>query len=178
MELTHKDRVMLSLLLQVLEKVEPDGAAHLEKYRTAIECGYELHYDDFEHIYEDTLSGDKCKEVQSILLMFRVLKVSYEALAPDEQSTIELRRISFFGFDGNCETKQFAYADYVINTLGQYEEQADTDLNSHMPSLDIYRRMLVEYEQATKKYELSAEEIRRVADAKTHPEHRPSQVPV
>lgn len=178
MEVTHKDRVMLSILLRVLEKVDPDGGKYIEQYRTAIECGYELHYDDFDHIYEDTLSVDKCKEVLSILFMFRVLKGSYEALAPDEQSTIELRRISFFGFDGNCETKQYAYADYVINTLGQYEEQPGTDLNSHMPSLQVYRRMLAEYESAAKKYELSAEEIRRIADARIHPEHRSSPVPV
>lgn len=171
MDLTHKDRVMLSLVLQILEKLDPDGAEYLQKYRTAIESGYELHYNDLEHIYKDTRSVDECKEVLNILDMFRALKFSYDALAPDEQSTIKPRDISFFGFDGNNETKQFGYADYFINTLGRYEELSSIDLNSHMPSLPVYGRMLAEYEQ-TAKHDLSLDEIRRVADARIHPDNR------
>ncbi len=45
-------------------------------------------------------------------------------------------------------------------------------MNSHMPSIEVYRRMLAELEPVKEKYPLDKADIQRILDARIHPSNR------
>jgi uncharacterized protein YfbU (UPF0304 family) len=147
MKLSRTERWILSNQYRILETLYPAEAASYARNREALDSGYELHYGWMaERIYDedDMLSEEDCREVMQILNMYLALKRSYEAL--QDKSGIEEWQIKFSGFDGNNETTRLAYMRY-LNEEG--EAYADLDrgdnFNSHMPSLDGYRRQLAEW---------------------------------
>lgn len=168
-KLSWKERLMLSNQLKILEKLYPEEAEDLAKYRKAIDEGYELHYGDAQHICPDKecLPAEQCQEVLDILDMYRALTFSYQKL---KKPRIEVSEIEFPGFDGNNETEQMAYARYFIHTLGRFGELREDseygDYNSHMQMLPVYGRMLEVWRGYDKgRFELSEEQIQEVIDA-------------
>lgn len=174
MQLSRTERWMLANQYKILEALYPDEAAYYEKSRTALERGYEMEYPWLcEHIYEETLSVEECREVLDILEMFSNLKYSYEKL--QDKSGIDEYRISFSGFDGNNEGAYLDYADHYCNREDdiRYPELGfPKDLNSHAPLLGGYRRMLEEWRTSKDKLHLSKTEIIRITEALTHPDNR------
>jgi len=75
--------------------------------------------------------------------MFCDLKEAFEELG--RPSEIDSWYVNFAGFDGNTESTEMAYCQYLINAPGnsrlRYLERGD-NFNSHMAVLDGYRRML------------------------------------
>jgi uncharacterized protein YfbU (UPF0304 family) len=118
------------------------------------------------------MSEDACKEVLDILDMFSALERSYRQLAEKPAGVSECD-VTFFCFDGNHETEQLSYASFLIEKEGKWQELADhgDHLNSHGPFLDSYRRMLRVWQQlpTERKYELSADDIQRIAAARPYP---------
>lgn len=175
MELSRTERWMLANQYRILEALYPDEADAFAEAREALESGYELHYRWLaERIYDapDTMTAEECTEVVDILDMHRALKRSYEALS--DKSGIEEYAIQFHGFDGNNETKQLAYARFFCNLDGGRFTELDRgdDFNSHMPSLDTYRRMLAEWKRLDKSHELSRDQIVKITEARVHPSRR------
>lgn len=99
--------------------------------------------------------------------MFRRLNYSYEKLG--DKSGIEVGELRFFGFDGDNERRNYSYGRF-LNSVGKYEESEV--INSHMPSLEIYRRMLAEFEPLKDKHPLGKEDIQRILAAQIHPSMR------
>jgi uncharacterized protein YfbU (UPF0304 family) len=52
----------------------------------------------------------------------------------------------FRGFDGNNESEYMSVASFLINDLERFEEFKGRSMNSHMPSIETYRRMLSAFE--------------------------------
>lgn len=164
MSLTRNERWILSNQYRILAALCPDEAEHFDAAREAIDCGYELHYSWLtEHIYEDIMSVEECREVIDILSMFEKIKWAYDALA--DKSGIDEWRTKFGGFSGNEEGKQTAYARYYCThdtprfvTLGL----TDKDFNGHIPVLGRYRRMLGLWEASQDKNALTKEDIVRI----------------
>jgi uncharacterized protein YfbU (UPF0304 family) len=174
MKLSRIERWILFNQYQMLARLCPEEARAYARYQEALQCGYEAEYDTMaQHIYrEDScLSAEECNEVVTILDMFRALKQSYEGLA--DTSGIEPHAVQFMGFDGNNETTRMAYARYFCESdLPRFEElhHRGGRLNSHMPVLGIYRRMLAEWNRIDQKYELSKDEILRIVSVRRAPE--------
>ena len=102
MELSESERLILSNQYKILEELYPDEANIYRRHGKIVEEGYTLNYEEIcTHIY-DELSNKECREVLDILDMHSALRQSAQALT-DEPSI----SISFHGFDGNNETKQF-----------------------------------------------------------------------
>jgi uncharacterized protein YfbU (UPF0304 family) len=95
--------------------------------------------------------------------MYRFLKSSYNHL-PDKEG-IDEGQLNFCGFDGNNESKLMGYAIYIVKDLGRYNEFKDADLNSHMPMLAKYRRMLSEWEKSQDNHNLTKQDILRIISA-------------
>jgi uncharacterized protein len=170
MKLTRTERWILANQYSILEKLYPDEAEYYAKCRRVLENGYEFHYDEIsQNIYKDsdTMSIEASREVLDILHMFSDLKRSYEALK--DKSGIEKHRLNFHGFDGNdpLEVKYLAYARFFCNSDGgRYKElNKGDDFNSHMLTLDQYRRMLAEWKKNKDIHELSKEDIIRIISA-------------
>jgi uncharacterized protein len=159
--LTRIERWMLSNQYRILEALYPDQAKELAKDRLAIERGYELNYDDFtQHIDHDAPTVQECEEVSEILEMFRCLKLAKDK--PEDLGSL----LGFQGFDGSTEATQMRYAEYCCKTLGLFEDLGlKSNFNSHAESLGRYRRMLIEWRGSSNVYELTRDDIMRIANA-------------
>src|SRR5688572_15542499 len=103
MDLSRTERLILANQYRILEALFPADADYYRDKRTALEHGFEYHYDEVAgDILSDTLSAERCNEVIEILQMYRSLTYAYRAL--EDKSGIEPRAIDFPGFDGNHET--------------------------------------------------------------------------
>jgi uncharacterized protein YfbU (UPF0304 family) len=159
-ELSRKERWILSNQLRILEALYPNDADYYRKNRTAIEEGYSLHYSwAAEHIYEE-LSYGECKEVLDILEMHSMMQRAYERLS--DREGIEEWKVKFAGFDGNDETRLMGYAQYFVEELGRYSDLDIEDFNSHMPSIGGYRLMLLAWKESTDVHHLTKEDLIRI----------------
>lgn len=161
MKLSRVERWILANQCRILEKLYPDEAQRYAKDRQALAGGYELHYGWLaEGILDEhhCLTEDECKEVMDILAMFKALHYSYEELT--DKSGIQKPSVQFGGFSGNTETKELGYAAY----LGDRFPELDTDRNSHIPLLPLYRKMLEEWkkEDDLNQIDLSKDAIKRI----------------
>jgi len=168
MDLTKLERIGLINQFLILEKLYPEDADYYAKHRKAVQEGYKLHYEwIFEHLYEE-MSEDECREVLDILEMHRALAWSYMDITG---STDVEPKYRFIGFDGNNESSQLSYASYFIIDLDRFQEllygKEYWDLNSHMPTLDKYRRMLDIWRSIDKqnKMRLSMEQMNQIVEA-------------
>jgi hypothetical protein len=153
-------RLILTNQFRILEALYPREADYFAQHRKAVEDGYTLNYDWMVSHLSEEMSEAECTEVIDILNMYRAITFSAQQLPQVD----ELQRdpnFRFQGFDGNGEGKQYGYARYLIEDLERFQElrygAAHPDLNSHMPMLSTYRRMLATWQKD--KYELSVEEI-------------------
>jgi len=82
-----------------------------------------------------------------------MLERDYAALPAEKKrrviDEVELlgETVRFEGFDGNNETAHMSTARFIIKHLDKFEAFKDRDLNSHSPSLDMHRRMLVPFQK-------------------------------
>ncbi|MDP8240995.1 MAG: YfbU family protein [Candidatus Hatepunaea meridiana] len=174
-ELTVKDRIILENQYRILKALFPEEAEWYEGLRIIVEMGYEMHYSDLNpSINESQLSEDICREVMDILDMYRALNDSFDNL--EDKKEIEKEDLQFMGFDGNDGTGRLGYARFLILRQQRWTEVLDGrpgfDLNSHSRVNDMYHRMLDTLSNIGKKYNFTHDEIKRILDAQTHPEHR------
>jgi len=64
---------------------------------------------------------------------------------------------------------------FLIDDLDRFQKNKGRDLNSHIPSIDTYRRMYTVFEPMRSKLMgnlLDAKQLVQILLEKTHPEHR------
>jgi len=100
--------------------------------------------------------------------MWELLEYSYNQLQPADKARVKAEAkpsghdIRFRGFDGNNETEYMAVAGVLINHLDRFSIFKGRDLNSHMPSLETYKRMFEVYSPIRRSHSLgmlNAEQI-------------------
>ena len=124
-------------------------------------------------INERTLTSAECEEVLDILSMYQRMNRTYEALSDNDKASIDKSDLRFPGFDGNSGSGRLYYAKFFIEEYGRYEDlEGPPDFNSHSAVIDMYRRMLEEWEASGNKWELTKEDIERIIAAQTHPSNR------
>ncbi len=177
MNFTRVERMILANQCRILEKLYPDEADGYAEMREVLENGYELHYRWIaEHVYEEALSEEQCKEVLDILEMYEALKLSYDKLV--DKSGIDQHGIRFLGFYGNNEPSQLSYAQFFCKRHrggGAFKDIVKGDVpNSHMPSIEMYRRMLRVWRSVRKLDDLtlSKDDIIRITQERIHPSNR------
>lgn len=176
MKLSKTERLILANQYRILEILIPGESEGYSQHRMALEDGYALHYSDaFQNIW-DELPESECELVLDVLSMHSALHFSYEAL--ENKAGIKENSIKFDGFDGNNETHYMSYCRYFCDRLGRYAELADhghDGYNSHMPTLEMYGRMLDAWRAMGKPNELTREQIGEIQMARVHPENRPAE---
>lgn len=115
------------------------------------------------------------KETADVLDMWWFLERGYQDLSDGDkkkvQAATERTDVKFIGFDGNNEN-HFGIARYFVDDLQRFEHFKGRDLNSHMPSIEGYRRMFQVFEpmRATlADRSLNADEIIKIMNARRHP---------
>ena len=105
-------------------------------------------YTGLFHGHQD--SDKIVSEVANIMDMWSILESAYERFTSEQKNNVAKKLnssdIRFLGFDGNNEGEHYGIARFLVEDLKRFERFNDRDLNSHMPSLDGYRRMLSVFE--------------------------------
>ncbi|HCU0795760.1 TPA: YfbU family protein [Citrobacter braakii] len=129
---------------------------------------------------EDT--PDDVKFVCDVLDMYDFLAFTYRNLEEEEKKQLyETVRyfdgddsVTFPGFDGNNEGRLMSIA-YMLKKLNRFNKQ-DITKNAHMPTIDIYRRMLNVFIPARDHMipgsGISFEALRDTLLARVHPDNR------
>ncbi|PKQ78778.1 hypothetical protein CJP16_09535 [Aeromonas sobria] len=168
MEFTRKERLNLINQYKILAKLYPEDAEYYDELREILEDGYEIFYSMVDQWIGDDMPKEEGEFVLNILDLYRFIE-DYKRISKDE-SIISHYRSSFMGFDGNNEGEYMAFARFLIIKQGKFSEQKDylrknDNLNSHMPMVDIYKRMLNKWDALGKPYQLTAEQIQQILDS-------------
>ncbi len=184
MELSDGEKLILIMLSEIYEHLKIEGEIDPQFVQSAIfrEQTWALawKYPGIAGSSENN-TPPVVNEVLDILEMWEILEISYNKLQPADKARVETeaepfgRNVQFRGFDGNNETESMVVAGFLVNDLERFSTFKGRDLNSHMPSLETYRRMLAVFRplRSSLTYNpLNAEQIIKILKEQTHPEHR------
>jgi uncharacterized protein YfbU (UPF0304 family) len=169
--LSKVERLMLANQLRILEKLDSENADAYKKDRDIIVHGYTIEYEDvFTDIY-DEMSVEECRYVYDVLDLYRVLISSYDKLKDKQGLTLD--DVKFLGFDGNNESKRWAFAEH-LKKEGRWTETLTGGLNSHsMSTMSLYPKMLKRFEPIRQQildshsdWTITADQIKKVIDWK------------
>ncbi len=183
MKLSDGEKLMLIMLSEIYEKLQLDGEIDPKFIKSAIfsenTWGINWKYSGIPFQGNDT--PEIVKEVVNILDMWSFIEDSYKKLSEDDKFLVDKeaepfgKDPKFRGFDGNNETSQMGIAIFLIDDLDRFQKYKGRGLNSHMPSIDTYRRMYTVFEPMRSKLMgnlLDAKQLVQILLEKTHPEHR------
>jgi len=177
MKLSKVERLILANQYQLLSNEENE---YLTKemclnYSTILLQGYELLYDDLFSGMDEVVSSEKCSFVGDVLNMYRIISNSFRRLP---RTSLSKEDIAFKGFDGNEETEEYSFLNFLINDYKRYRELKENKFmqeNSHGHMISRYQEELDTYNTIidTKKgtympygYELTEEEIKLILNLK------------
>lgn len=142
--------------------------------------GLKWKYSGIFHDHVD--DGQTVAEVTDILDMWDFLESGFKALSASDKEQVKVKaapfgdRVSFPGFDGNNESSHMGVAGFLIEKLERFTRFRErAHLNSHMPSLAGYRRMLAVFLPIRATLiggELSTSQIITILNAWRHPDAR------
>jgi uncharacterized protein YfbU (UPF0304 family) len=90
------------------------------------------------------MNVEECRYVYDVLNLYRILIRSYEAL--DDKKGLTPEDVRFRGFDGNNESKRWAFTQH-LKDQGKWTETLTGGLNSHSETtMSLYPRMLEKFE--------------------------------
>jgi len=178
MKLSKFERYLLANQLQILEALYPDEAEGFAVQREALEHGYEFIYAmHTDHIYDgdDKMTDDECREVWDTMDMFLSIDGSLEKIGRDGFDDQPMTK--FVGYDGNNEAKFMSFASYTVKRLKRFTHlpvDKPNYFNSHMPTRDIYGRMLTEWKKIpdSNRFSMSSDQLQQVLQAAVHPDNR------
>lgn len=114
--------------------------------------------------------------VCEVLEMWDTLEYSFEKLSKKEKERVTSEKfLRFPGFDGNNENELLGIAQFLVESMNRFERFKKTVVNSHMPTVDTYKRMLNAHRYLKKNRFsnfLTCDQIITVLDEQTHPEMR------
>lgn len=168
MDFTPVNRLILINQFEILEKLNPSESDNYIKYQDILRLGFES---DMEGLFEnlsEIFSIEKCEFVHEVLNMHSSLLFSYQNIG---DTNIDLSQINFLGFDQNHESHHNAYARFILVDEKRYPpvaNSADTRLDSSVPMIEAYSRMLQVWRPffPSKFDRLSEGEIQQILDSK------------
>ncbi len=178
MELSKLERYFLSNQLRILEALYPNEADEFAVQREAVEQGYSFIYEmGMDHILddEDAMTPEEAREVWNAMDMFLSIDRTIQDLGLEELQNKHITR--FRGYDGNNESKFMGFAAFTVERLGRFTHlplKEELYFNSHMPTREIYARMLTEWRKIDyqNRFPMKKEDLMTVLEAAVHPDNR------
>ena len=166
--LTKKDRLILINQYRILAELKKGEESHYLELIDILESGYEVFYSMVDEWISEDMPEHEGRFVLEVLDLYR-------AIEDVKRSSRDPRLLShplciFPGFDGNNESKYLGFCRFLLEKQGKFQEQqqylAKNDgMNSHMPMIDSYRRMLKAAGNISNVRRLSPEEVMAILDA-------------
>jgi len=143
------DKLSLLMLCDIHEHLKIKDGMNYEFIRSVIYGG---HYWALDWKYTGVFHGhidDKksVTEVVDALDMWFFIESGYSKLSKRERERVEIeaepfgKYVTFSGYDGNYEGKQYSIARFLIDDMDRFQHFKGRELNSHVPSVETYRRM-------------------------------------
>jgi len=153
MNLTDGEKLILTLLCDIHSHLKIENGVDSKLIQEALSGGHlQALKDEYSGIFDvSEKPKEVVKEVEDILFMWLMLERGYASLSPGDKervrnaANVSDASVRFHGFDGNNEGEYFSTARFVVRQLGKFQEFKGRDLNSHMPSIEMYRRMLAAF---------------------------------
>ena len=151
-------KLITMMLCEMYKHLKVSGGVNPELVEDAIAGG---HYWGLRWEYPGIFHDDEdrevvVREVADILTMWSLIESGCNKLSKADKARVNKEaeplggNVAFRGFDGNYETAHMSIARFMIKTLKRFTDFSGRDLNSHMPTLDGYRRMLRVFEPMRK----------------------------
>jgi len=185
MNLSNGEKLIILMLSELYDALEIDGEIEPDFLRSAI-FGNQLWGISWKYSgipFDGIETPREVREVVNILDMWSFIEESIERCDEESRQQIEEaigplgRDPRFHGFDGNNETEHMAIASFLVNDLDRFTRFGGRSLNSHMPVIDRYRRMLPIFERFRPQIRppqlLTANQLIQILTAGIHPENRP-----
>jgi uncharacterized protein YfbU (UPF0304 family) len=181
MTLTDGEKLILLMLSEIHQKLGITGGIDSEFVKDAI------YYDKLWSLswqmsgipFQQTETPAVVKDTVDILEMWDTIEWTFENLSDTDKEKVRSaygdRDVKFLGFDGNNED-HYGTATFLVDKMGRFQRFKGRDLNSHMPSIDIYKRMYRVYQPIRSSVVpgvgLSANSVINILAARIHPESR------
>lgn len=183
MKISDSERLMLLMLCDIYDRTGTEGEFDTDFIRSAVfgEKAWSIPWKYSGIPFEDQDTPEVVKEVLDILDMWSLIERSVQGLSPAERDQLEReaepfgRSPQFRGFDGNGETEHMSTASFLVHQLERFTEFKGRDFNSHMPTVDAYKRMLRPYNEVRHKLlrgPLGVADLVVILREQIHPENR------
>jgi len=179
LKLSPFERVLLINQFEIRKATtkDKDTIEWLERMIEVLESGYEFYYRELVERFS-SFEEDESRFVMDVLDMYRRIE-DYKGTNPKDDEIHKMPWSHFFGFDGNNESKYLGFVRFLFKQKSpelwveqrKYAKKTD-GYNSHMPTLDIYRRMLAKLESFGSPITLSREQVLAILAEAAHPESR------
>jgi uncharacterized protein len=172
------EKLIIIMLCQLLDQMKAKGEIDPSFVEDVVYGGHywalDWKHEGLFHRYEDAPSV--VTQVVDILDMWRFIERAFGSLSKKNRARVEAEakslHLDFAGFDEKHEGEHVRVARFLIEKLGRFTEFKGRDLNSHIPVLTRYTRMLSVFEPMRKALigrELSADEIVEILQAGMRP---------
>ena len=168
MEISKKDRVFLINQYRILAALNKDGTDHYNELIGILENGYEIFYSSIDEWVSDDMPSDEGKFVLDVLDFYRAIE---DLKRSSKNQELHDHLHSYFaGFDGNNETQYMSFARFLIEKQGKFSEQEqylrkNDNLNSHMPMIGKYKKMLEKAKSIESIWNMSVEDALEILNA-------------
>ncbi|MHB8385260.1 YfbU family protein [Metallibacterium sp.] len=180
MKLTNPEKLILVMLSDIHEKLGIENSVDTKLLTSAIYSNntWALSW-ELQGIVGDSPdpTPPEVSEVADILDMWSFIEEAYATFDASAKTKIEAEadpfgtHVQFSGFDGNNETTHMSIARFLVEDMGRFSRFKGRDLNSHLPSIGTYRRMLAVFEPIRKTLDghgLTAGKVIKLLNAKRH----------
>lgn len=163
-----KDRIILINQYKILAALDTDDRSHYKELIDILENGYSVFYNMIDQWVSDDMPSEDGRFVLDVLDLYRAIE---DLKRSTKDAHITSHRYSYFrGFDGNNETEHMGFCRFLIETQGKFQEQKpyllkNDNLNSHMPMIPKYSRMLQKRKELNIDFSLTSEEAIQIMDA-------------
>lgn len=148
------EKLTMLMLCEIFKTLKIEGGIETSFVEAALFGG---HYWGLEHEYPGIFHGhedsqETVSEVADILEVWWIIELSYARLSKKDRMRVEEeaepygKHVEFRGFDGNNESEHMSVARFMLEKQNRFSELKGRNLNSHMPSVEMYRRMLPVFE--------------------------------
>ena len=181
MKISDGEKLIILMLTELYQKLDVEGEIDPEFIRSAIFSDniWSVPWKYPGIPFTDQETPDVVKEVLDILDMWHLIEYSYTNFSDEEKTKLVEgagvfgKDPKFGGFDGNNESTHMGTALFIVNDLDRFQEFAGRNMNSHMRSLDGYRRMLQKFESMRRNYErFDVDNLITLLNEQIHPENR------
>jgi uncharacterized protein YfbU (UPF0304 family) len=151
MKMTNAEKLMFVMLSEIHEELDIKDGVDTKLLKEAIysDNTWAIEW-EMPGIIQDNREEDppEVKYVVDVLDMWSFLEEGYLALTAEGRKELESKaeifgkNVKFTGFDGNNESKLCSIANFLVNEMGRFKIFEGRELNSHMQTMGMYKRML------------------------------------